>query len=439
MQVQDNASGSRAIRRLRKPRRAARGTGSVYQTLGRWVATEPQAGKRARKFYGRTQEEAIAKREEYRLEVHQGTRDSSGQGGRVGETKIASLGDWLDHWLEYVVKPSYDPKSGKRVTGMAPTTHQNWRWHVQRHLRPSIGKIKLVDLRTSHVERWYKDLITRGVDSKPVAITSAYEARRVLVIALNYALKRRHETRITHNAASAFGVQKPYARTKPAPDPEALVRILEQAAGARLELVIHLGVSLGLRRQEIAALQWHDFDFTRGELLIRRRVNRIDGHGVQERGGVKMRDETSVDRIPLEPIDSWRALLQSHLKRALEFYAKHRATWTGLDPRAEQAFLFTNTKGEVLDPKQIYSWGKQVFARAGCPTKTLHGLRHDFAGILHDSDASLLDISRMLRHKNTAVTDQIYTHLTDERSRTVVGKAAAWLAQARIAADGTTG
>ena len=422
------------IRRQRR-QRAVRGTGSVYESGGRWIATLPLEGQAPRKFYGHTSEEAIAKRKAWVEEVAQGLRDSSGQTAVLDGRKIVTVGDWLDHWLDHKVKPVYDAK-GTRLKGNQPTTWQNYSWHVKANIHPyRLASIKLPDLRTADVERWYDQLLEHGV-----AASSAYEARRVLVTALNVALERRQETRLTHNAASAFKLRAPKAAEKAPPDPAIISRLFEVAQGERLELVIHLGLFLGLRRQEIAALKYADFDFDKGELLIRRRSGRIRGQGIVVRGGAKMHDETVVQRVPLDA-EQWRPLLQAHRQRVLETFAHFRSSWTGLDPRDEWAFLFvTEQKGEPLDPNLIYRFVKRVVTSAGCPDKTLHSLRHDFAGMLFDSGVPLLAISKAMRHANIQVTAGIYTHMTEEAHRSVVGKAAEWVAQARsVAADGTTG
>jgi integrase len=406
----------------------------VYETNGRWIApVRVEGAKRPLRIYGATEQEAYDNRKQYLGEVAQGLRDSSGQVGLIGDKKMVTLDNWLEHWLEYVIKPVYNA-AGEKLKGRQPTTYQNYAWHVAKNIRPyAISNVKLQDLRVSHVEVWYDQLLKAGVAS-----TSAYDARRVLVTALNYALERKHETRITHNAAATFKLDKIPPKKKTPPDPAVIKRILEAASGDRLELIIHLGLSLGLRRQEIAALQPRDFDFAKRQLLIRRRVNRIRGQGVTFRGGAKMVADAVEQVLPIDPL-VWAPLLQQHRDAAIAWYIKNRAWWTGADPRADDSWLFVNRFGEVLDPNLVYRWVKGVFAAAGCPEKTVHSLRHDYAGILADSGADLLEISRALRHANTAVTDSIYTHLTDTHSRTVVGMATEWLAQARVAASGTTG
>jgi len=134
--------------------------------------------------------------------------------------------------------------------------------------------------------------------------------------------------------------------------------------------------------------------------------------------------------MPIEPGD-WAPLLAMHRQRLLQHYLKNRAYWTAADPRTEDAartgFLFTNRMGQVKDPKQISKWAKEVFARAGCPEHTLHGLRHDFAGSLADQGIPLLDISRALRHASVAVTEQVYIRLKEQRKREVIAKADDWL------------
>jgi integrase len=443
MQVQDNSVEFVAAAMVAKGKvkrggasgksRHARGLGSVYQTNGRWTATLPRPGQRPLKFTAKTQAEAINKRANAQEAITLGVLTSDGKRQLLDGARIVTVADWLNYWVEHMVKPVYDAR-GQRVSGGQPTTYQNYRYQMDRNVIPYLGAIKLADLRTSHVETWFKSRIAAGVG--PVAMANAL---RYLTTALNRAMERRAETGLTWNAAALFKVRKPTNEAKAEPDPSAIQKILAAGAGSRFEIVLHLGWALGLRRQEIAALQFGDFDLERGVLLIRRRACRLAGYGVLVRNGAKMKDDNEVQELPLGDIESWRQLLSQQRARVLDFAMEHRKTWAlAGSPVSETSWLFPNIKGEVADPYYIVAWFKATCAQAGYPDKIMHSMRHDYAGVLADLDVPLLQISRLLRHTDTAVTDRVYTHLIKERHQAVNAKVASYLTAGRVA-DGTTG
>ena len=102
---------------------------------------------------------------------------------------------------------------------------------------------------------------------------------------------------------------------------------------------------------------------------------------------------------------------------------------------SEYKDILVKVKENLEDPQRMLLWCKGIFRRAGASEKTMHGLRHDFNGILHEMGVDLTNRSRALRHANTAVTDRIYTHVGAERKREVIGKAAEWMSQPRMAAN----
>jgi integrase len=63
-----------------------------------------------------------------------------------------------------------------------------------------------------------------------------------------------------------------------------------------------------------------------------------------------------------------------------------------------------------------------LLARAGLPRIRLHDVRHTVATLLaQERDVTLTDISRLLGHASTAVTEAVYIHRRFEDQRMAVG------------------
>lgn len=83
---------------------------------------------------------------------------------------------------------------------------------------------------------------------------------------------------------------------------------------SELTLAVRLGLSAGLRREEICGLRWRDVDFQRDLILVRNAVTEAAGHSFEK--GPK--SETSWRDIPLEP--DLKARLEAKYKRATSAY-----------------------------------------------------------------------------------------------------------------------
>lgn len=417
MSIQDSAVEAVAASMLNETpakKRRARGDGGLRYDARRklHIATVPRPGQSHRTFYGKTQAEAMAKRDAYKADVASGRIDDSMPLEQVGALPAhPTLGEWLEYWLEYEIKPRYSP-SGEREGGKQPTTYTNYRYMVRSHItsRPIAG-IRLDKLKVADIETWWESMRRAKVGAP-----SAHKAFSVLNGGITRAIRRRDVTTLLMNPATVFGsddrVRKPRAKKKTAPTPQGTQALFEAARGERLELVVHLGLRLGLRRQEILALRFGDFDLARGTLTIRRRVNRISGMGVLVRGGAKMQDDSAEQVVPISNPERWTQLLEAHKARIAYFAAANKKTWVGPEPTAAWAWLFPNKFGAPCDPNEVLRWFKDVAARASQPEKTLHGLRHDAASLGIESGMSLWEVSKLLRHASTQTTEAVYGHIT---------------------------
>lgn len=398
-----------------KKTRRARGDGGLRFEAKRslWIATVPRPGQGPKTLYGKTQAEALAKKKAYLADLASGRIDDSVRAERAPDLqRNPTLGEWLDYWLDNDIKPVYNA-DGQRESGKQPTTHENYAWIAGKHVLPyPIAQVRLDKLTVAHVEAWWAALGRKGV-----GMPSRHKAYVVLTGAITRVLERRDVSSLAMNPVRVFGagdrVVKPTARKKVAPTPQGTRALYAAAAGERLALVLDLGIRLGLRRQEMTSLRFGDFDLARGTLTLRRRVNRLKAQGVTVRDGTKTgRDESVEQVVPISNPQQWAQLLEAHKQKVAMFAAEHKKTWVGAEPTSAWGYLFPTRTGGVMDPNEIFRWFKDVAARAGQPDKTLHSLRHDCATLGIESGMSLWEVSKLLRHASTNITESVYGHIT---------------------------
>jgi integrase len=386
---QDRAPAPR--RQRRHPR--ASGEGTVHQRPdGRWegrVDLGYQRGpdgrrRRARKsFYGKTRRAVIDQMEDFRADLRAGISPAG---------KQLLLGDWLQYWLEHVIKANREP-----------TTYELYEVLVRRHITPRLGDIRLDRLRTEDIERW-RD----GLERAGVGLRTRQSALLRLRTALTVAVQRRH---IGANPAEHVEPPRGPRRAKRPPpdlaDARQLLATFKDNPLLRAFTLLWLGV--GLRRGETLGLRWDDIDFDNGYVLVQRRVNRVHGQGLLVREGAKSNEGNRAQplaRIALEAlIDRRRQQREDRLRAG--------ANWKG----TADGYVFTTRIGTLIEPRNVNRAFTAALRRAGLEHRSPHSLRHDFAGLLLSSGVASRVTQELMRHTRYERTANVYQQPPDELLR----------------------
>src|SRR5947208_1301936 len=124
------------------PRRGGKrgnGEGTIYQRESdrKWCASVSLDRGKRKVLYGKT-------RKEVAQNLHEAQRRKQ-QGLAFGSERL-SVGAWLDHWLEHIVKAEREP-----------TTYEGHEVMVRCHIKPYLGGIPLLKLQPEHVEAWLRE------------------------------------------------------------------------------------------------------------------------------------------------------------------------------------------------------------------------------------------------------------------------------------------
>jgi integrase len=307
----------------------------------------------------------------------------------------ALLGAWLDYWLENVVRREREP-----------TTYESYEVSIRRHIQPFLRTKILQKLQVEDVERWLRQLEKQGRGGR----TRQFALTR-LRTALKAALKRGH---VARNVAELAAMPPSTQRKLAAPTTEDLQRLLDVIRGDRLEALVILGLTTGLRRGELLRLRWEDVDLEQRRLTVRARVNRIHGVGLLVREGAKTQ---AGQRSMVLPEIAVRAL-KAHRGRQLDSRTLAGARWKGPEyPDGKSTGpVFTSTVGTILEPRNVYRYFDRVREEAGLHTHTFHGLRHDFASLLLAAGTPQRIVMEMMGHSNYSMTTR-YQHVPDALQR----------------------
>jgi hypothetical protein len=187
----------------------------------RWIAQISLPGGRRKTRYAATQRQAQEMLSQLRTERDQGTL-KAGPDLRVK--------DVLESWLD------------AKTAAVSPGTYELYVGHVNHHLLPAFGHLKVAQLTPEHVDRFFSQL--------HLAAWTKIHIRRSLVSALKRA---QHRGLISRNAAELSDpIPEPKQKVQPFSSDDAR-RLLSAINGDSYEALYLLGLYLGLRQERSSA------------------------------------------------------------------------------------------------------------------------------------------------------------------------------------------
>lgn len=355
--------------------RRANGDGTVHRRQdGRWEAAcyvTALSGQRVRKrVYGKTRSEATA-----RLIQLQG---ASARGEQVS-TSNRRLGEYLDYWLENVVR-----------TTRRYATYQRALSTVRTHLQPGLGQRRLDRISLTELQQFFNKQLASGH-----SVRSVHLQRITLSTALKRAMR---EELVSRNVAALVELPTDHAKERMPWDMSEVAKFLQAAEGHELRPAFVLVSTYGLRRGEVLGLRTSDVDLTVGVIRVRQQIQ-VGPAGLEP---APLKTAAGARDLPLLP----------HVKAALE------ATLSG----RTDGLVFTTSSGKPIDPSNLSRSFNDVLRVSGLRRQTLHGLRHAVATSLKDSGAPARDIQMILGHADVRTTMQIYQHTNlDAKRRALEG------------------
>jgi integrase len=148
-------------------------------------------------------------------------------------------------------------------------------------------------------------------------------------------------------------------------------------------------IATGLRRSELLALRWVDFDADAGTLAVAGKVARIAGEGLRRLETTKT--TSSARTVPLPAF----AVATLTGRRSLPYLG-------------EQAMIFPSTAGTWRDPDNFAKQWRKVRADLGVPEVTSHSFRKTLATLIDESGLSARVGADQLGHAKVSMTQDKY-------------------------------
>jgi integrase len=170
--------------------------------------------------------------------------------------------------------------------------------------------------------------------------------------------------------------------------------ILAAAAGTSMHAYVVLSLLTGARTEELRALTWTHLNLEGDPPIIEL------WHSVRAGGDTKTRRS----RRTLELADRCVETLRLHRRAQVEIRVRAGAAWEDRD------LVFSTQAGKELDAANVRRAFRQIVPAAGLDpqTWTPRELRHSFVSLLSSSGVPIEDISHLVGHSSTVVTEKVY-------------------------------
>jgi integrase len=302
------------------------------------------------------------------------------QGVHSAPSKSVTVAEAAESWIKRV-----------EADGRERTTIRQYRQHVDLHIAPRIGKIKLAHLTPKKVEDFRDDLLLKL--GRPLA-------RKVLT-SLKSLLKAAKHAQVA--ADVSIGKDKRSKRKLEAgrdfPTSAEVKRLIDAAKNGKRRALLLTVALTGLRASELRGLRWSDIELKTGELHVRQRADRYGKIGAPK-------SDSSRRTVPLAP-DLLTALRE----------------WKMACPHGDAGLVFPTSTGRIehhanmlrsLAPVMVAA---SVVDKEGEPKYALHAFRHFFASWCINPKARggrelpAKEAQGLLGHSSIVMTLDLYGHM----------------------------
>ena len=387
---------------MANPKKRGNGEGSIFKNVrnGKQVGWRGQitigrtdkGNLKYKNFYGKSKKEVQTKIDEYKRQMLIS----------IPIEKEMTVANWFYSWLFDYRKQDLKPKSFQRYHGI----YKNYISESE------LGNIKLQDLRTTHLQRYYRSLL-----NDKVTPTTIKQINTNLKTCLGEAEKQGY-------------IQKNWCKLVTLPkidnDKEVKVltkeeqqRFLEAIKGHELEMLFTLALGTGLRIGEILGLKWSDIDFKANELTVNRSIQRVAIYQDDEIVGYEVIEQTPKTKNSIRTIP-----VPANIIYKLKAYKKEQIENILLVGEAynNRNYIFCDKLGNPIEDKKPGRNLKSILKQLDIEPMKFHALRHTYATRLFEANIPPKTVQHLMGHADIETTMNIYTHVMKEQKLEAIEK-----------------
>lgn len=365
-----------------KNKRGAKGGGSVRQRPdGKWEARCTINGK-TRSFYAEKQVDALKKMREAQKQADDGV---------FFNPTTMTLAQWSEIWLnEYY--------SGT----VKLSTFEKTKLTVEHHIKSNFSKIKLKDLKTTHLQMYYnrlkKDKLAPGT-IKGISTT--------VNLILDQAVELKY---IPFNPNRSCKLPKNTQRKPQFLTEEQIKKLLEEIKKDSYGDLLFIALFTGMRKGEVLGLPWSAIDFKNSTITVKQQL-KVSGKKANETGKAKYYISTT--KNGKERVLTVAPFVMDVLRKVRREQTQNHLLM-GLAWENEWDLVFTDKTGKHHHINAAYEHFKKIARKIGIPDAHLHDLRHTYAVTSIQEGDDPKTLQENLGHATATFSLEVYAHVSDK-------------------------
>lgn len=295
----------------------------------------------------------------------------------ITKPSALKIADWVKEWHRLY------------TAQLSPTTRAGYWQQISYHIIPELGNIPLKDLKANDVQAWVNDLsLNQGLSGQTV---------KNIFLNLKSALEVARKQKMIPENPCQDVILPPIKQYKAHVYNTAQVKqMLTDAEGTDVYLIAVIEAYLGIRKGEIAALKWSDFDLINGIVHITRSRVTVKGKVIEK----PPKSEAGIRDI---------ALGDEGLKIFQAEYSKYFAETQKVGFKAT-GYVIHKKDGEPYAPDSISQKWERFRDANNLPKIRFHDLRHTCATTMIAAGVDPKTVQTRLGHSDIQVTLNTYSH-----------------------------
>ncbi|WP_457945403.1 tyrosine-type recombinase/integrase [Caproiciproducens sp. LBM24188] len=314
--------------------------------------------------------------------------------GQLVIPKKTTLKEWLDYWMENVVKPNRQL-----------TTYHFYKGMIDKYTSPLLGSIPIQDLKPTQIQKYYTQL----KNQYKLSLNTIRKHHDMLHLVLGTAVK---QEQILQNPVDKVEPPQKQHREAKFYHLDDLKKLYQLVKNTDLEVTVKLAGGLGLRREEVCGLKWKNVDLDNKKIRICE-ARTIAGTEIID----KDTKNQSSNRTLSIPADIVELLLTEKARQE-----KNKEYFGEL--YEDSGYVVVRDDGKPYRPNYLSGKLKKLIDNSELPPLTIHGLRHTFASVANEQGIPLFEIGKVLGHSTPSTTGMIYTHMFDDTHQATLEKVA---------------
>ncbi len=333
-----------------------------------------------------------------------------------------TVAEFFAEWIPFQAKSSWQYKTYMGNVQM-----------IEQHILPEIGKVVLQRLTSKHIDMLFMKLKTKKVTGRKASGKAENEipylsstTRRHIYVILKSALDKAVEWKlISENPVVCAPPPRSTEETKTW-DINTFRDALDQIEDELLHLAVHIAFVGSMRIGEAMSISWEDINYERGELYIKKTLQRVDKEALDEITPEtlyfvfppKQKEKKSVLILKKPKTNKstrtiyMTAELQEELKKR-EAKIEAQKKFYG-DDYHDFGLVFALEDGYPIEPKLCEKWFKKWQHGPGMafPEVTFQSIRHSSATYkLRLSHGDIKSVQGDTGHASAKILTDTYAHM----------------------------